>query len=140
MSDKIHLQIVTGAGVVLDRMAASVHLPLTDGGITILGNHAPMMGAVADGVVTCDGADGADAVAVGVGVVQVADNEVTVLVRAAGRGEDIDVPRAEAAEHRARTHLEQKAADLDAARAEAALLRAIARQHAAQLVKKKRRY
>ena len=50
--------------------------------------------------------------------------------------ENIDLARAEAAEKRARERLAAKNADTDASRAEAALHRAVARQHAAHMVKK----
>ena len=139
MADKIHLQIVTAGGVVFDRMVSSVNLPLENGSMGVLADHAPLMGAVVDGVVLCRTEAGEEeAVAVGIGVVNIVDNAVTVLVRAAERGEDIDVARAQAAEHRARERLAQKSAELDASRAEAALHRALARQHAARLIKKHR--
>lgn len=136
MADQIHLQIVTADGVVYDRMVREITVPLDVGSIGILANHAPLMGAVSDGVVTCGFEDGEDAVAVGLGVVNVAQNEVTVLVRTAEPGEAVDLARAEAAERRARERLEGKAVDLDTARAEAALHRAIARQRAAHMAKK----
>ena len=138
MADQIHLQIVTAGGVVFDRMVREITVPVDGGTIGILANHAPLMGAVTDGVVTCRSDDGEDTVAVGIGVLSVVQNEVNILARAAEIAEDIDVARAEAAEKRARARLAQKASDLDAARAEAALHRAIARQNAAHMAKKHR--
>ena len=136
MADRIHLQIVTAGGVVFDRMVREINVPLSDGSAGILADHAPMMGAVTDGVVTCAFDGGEEAVAVGRGVMNVLDNEVTILVRAAEIAEDIDLARAEAAERRARERLARKSSEIDASRAEAALHRAIARQHAAHMVKK----
>ena len=139
MSDKIHLQIVTAGGVVFDRMVQSVNLPLENGSIGVLAGHAPLMGAIVDGVVVCRSEiGGEEAIAVGIGVVNVVDNAVTVLVRAAEPGEDIDLARAQAAERRARERLAHRTAELDVTRAEAALHRALARQDAAELVKKQR--
>ena len=139
MADQIHLQIVTAGGVAFDRMVESVNLPLESGSMGVLANHAPLMGAVVDGVVFCRTAAGQEeAIAVGIGVVNIVDNSVTVLVRAAEPGEDIDLARAQAAEKRARERLAQKSADVDASRADAALHRAVARQHAAAFVKKHR--
>ncbi len=139
MADKIHLQVVTAGGVVFDRMVHVVNLPLESGSAGVLADHAPLMAAVTDGVVTCESeTEGFAAVAVGIGVVNVVNNEVSVLVRAAELGEDVDVARAAAAEKRARERLQHKTAEVDAARAEAALHRAIARQNAANLVKKHR--
>ena len=71
-----------------------------------------------------------------IGVVNVVNNTVTVLSRTAEEAENIDLARAEAAEKRARERLAAKNADTDASRAEAALHRAVARQHAAHMVKK----
>ena len=136
MADRIHLQIVTAGGVVFDRMVREINVPLSDGSAGILADHAPMMGAVTDGVVTCAFDGGEEAVAVGLGVLNVVDNEVTILVRAAEIAEDIDLARAEAAERRARERLARKSSEIYASRAEAALHRAIARQHAAHMVKK----
>ena len=138
MADKIHLQIVTAGGVVFDRMVHVVNLPLENGSIGVLANHAPLMGAVVDGVVTCASDEGEYVIAVGIGVVNIVNNEVTVLSRTAEEAENIDLARAEAAEKRARERLAAKNADTDASRAEAALHRAVARQHAAHMVKKHR--
>ena len=138
MKDRIHLQIVTAAGVVYDNMVESVNIPLTDGTIGVLPDHAPLMGAVADGVVTCTFSGGEEAITVGVGVVSIVSNEVTVLVRAAELGGDRDGARAEAAERRARELLARRNADTDVQRAEAALHRAVARQHAADLARRRR--
>ena len=136
MADKIHLQIVTAGGVVFDRMVHVVNLPLENGSIGVLANHAPLMGAVVDGIVTAASDEGEYVIAVGIGVVNIVNNAVTVLSRTAEEAENIDLARAEAAEKRARERLAAKNADTDAARAEAALHRAVARQHAAHMVKK----
>ena len=139
MADKIHIQILTSGGTVFDDHVAELNVPVDGASIGILANHAPLLGAVTDGVVRCTYSDGrTESIAVGVGVLNVADNEVTLLVRAAEKGEDIDVARAAAAEKRARERLSHKAAHVDAKRAEAALHRAIARQDAARFVKKRR--
>ena len=113
MADKIHLQIVTAGGVVFDRMVHVVNLPLENGSIGVLANHAPLMGAVVDGIVTAASDEGEYVIAVGIGVVNIVNNEVTVLSRTAEEAENIDLARAEAALHRA-----------------------VARQHAAHMVKK----
>ena len=138
MADRIHLQIVTAGGVVFDRMVHVVNLPLENGSIGVLANHAPLMGAVVDGIVTAASDEGEYVIAVGIGVVNIVNNEVTVLSRTAEEAENIDLARAEAAEKRARERLAAKSADTDASRAEAALHRAVARQHAAHMVKKHR--
>ena len=71
-------------------------------------------------------------------MINVVKNEVSILVRTAEKGDDIDLARAEAAERRARERLAHRTADIDVSRAEAALHRAIARQDAAHMAKKHR--
>ena len=139
MSDKIHVQIVTSGGTVFDDRVSALRVPVDGASIGILADHAPLMGAVTDGVVRCTYADGREeSVAVGIGVLNVLKNEVTILTRAAELAETIDLARAESAERRARERLAHKTADIDVTRAEAALHRAIARQDAARHVKKHR--
>lgn len=133
MSDQIHLQIVTADGVVYDGQCSYVELPLEGGSIGVLSNHAPTIGAVVDGVVKCRTADGESIVAVGLGVVNVSNNEVILLARNAELAQDIDPKRASEAEKRARERLAHKSDDIDILRAEAALHRALARQTAVRL-------
>ena len=138
MDDRIHLQIVTARGVVYDGQATALSIPLEGGSIGVLADHAPLMGAVTDGVVEITHADDSkDFVAVGIGVLNVARNEVQILVRTAEKAEDIDLDRSIAAERRARERLENRTPDLDIVRAEAALLRAISRQNAANKVRRR---
>ena len=139
MADKIHIQILTSGGTVFDDHVSALNVPVDGATIGILGDHAPLLGAVTDGVVRCTYTDGREAcVAVGIGVINVVKNEVSILVRTAEKGDDIDLARAEAAERRARERLAHRTADIDVSRAEAALHRAIARQDAAHMAKKHR--
>ena len=59
MADKIHFQITTADGVVCDAMASYALIPLTDGDVGVLADHAPMIGALNEGVVkyVSEGAD-----------------------------------------------------------------------------------
>ena len=139
MADKIHVQVVTSGGTVFDDRVSALNVPVDGATIGILADHAPLMGAVTDGVVRCTYADGREeCIAVGIGVLNVVKNEVTILTRAAELAETIDLARAEAAERRARDRLAHRTAEVDVTRAEAALHRAIARQNAAHLTKKRK--
>ena len=136
MKDGIHLEIATAGGSVYDDMVSYVELPFSGGGVGILKDHAPMLGAMEDGVVTARKEDGTEEyVAVNLGVANIVHNEVTLLVRAAERAEDIDLPRAQSAEKRARERLAEHSADLDVKRAQIALHRALARQAAVRMMK-----
>lgn len=136
MKDQIHLQIVTADGTVYDGNVSYAEIPLENGGVGILRDHAPMIGAVTDGVVKARHENGEDIVAVGLGVANVAHNEIILLVRTAERAENIDPDRAAASERRARERLADKAGGWDMARAEVSLHRALARQKAVQMLKK----
>ena len=137
MKDGIHLEIATAGGSVYDDMVSYVELPFSGGGVGILKDHAPMLGAMEDGVVTARKEDGTEEyVAVNLGVANIVHNEVTLLVRTAERAEDIDLPRAQDAEKRARERLADKDGDWDMNRAQVALHRALARQAAVRMMRK----
>lgn len=136
MKDGIHLEIATAGGSVYDDMVSYVELPFSGGSVGVLKDHAPMLGAIEDGVVTARKEDGTEEfIAVNLGVANIVHNEVTLLVRAAERAENIDLPRAEAAEKRARDRLAERGADLDVKRAQIALHRALTRQAAVRMMK-----
>ena len=137
MRDGIHLEIATAGGSVYDDMVSYVELPFSGGGVGILKDHAPMLGAMEDGVVTARKEDGTEEyVAVNLGVANIVHNEVTLLVRTAERAEDIDLPRAQDAEKRARERLADMDGDWDMNRAQVALHRALARQAAVRMMRK----
>lgn len=136
MKDGIHLEIATAGGSVYDDMVSYVELPFSGGSVGVLKDHAPMLGAVEDGVVTARKENGAtEFIAVNLGVANVVHNEVTLLVRTAERAENIDLPRAEAAEKRARDRLAERGANLDVKRAQIALHRSLTRQAAVLMMK-----
>ena len=136
MADKIHFQIATADGVVCDSMASYALIPLSDGDVGVLSDHAPMIGALKEGVVryVCEGED--HFAAISGGVLSVVDNEVILLVRTAERAESIDLARAQASERRARQRIEAHAANTDMKRAELSLQRAIAREKAYTMLHK----
>ena len=136
MADKIHFQIATADGVVCDSMVCYALVPLSDGDVGVLSDHAPMIGALKEGVVkyVSEGED--HFAAISGGVLSVADNEVILLARTAERAETIDLARAQASERRARQRLESRAANVDLKRAELSLQRAIAREKAYTMLHK----
>ena len=121
MKDGIHLEIVTAGGSVYDDMVSYVELPFSGGSVGVLKDHAPMLGAIEDGVVTARKENGAaEFIAVNLGVANVVHNEVTLLVRTAERAED---------------RLAERGANLDVKRAQIALHRSLTRQAAVLMMK-----
>ena len=84
-----HLSIVTANGTVFDGAAEAIILPGSDGQFGVLANHAPVIGALKQGLakVTLDG--GAEKyIMVGEGYADVANNEVAVIVGEAAEVQD----------------------------------------------------
>ena len=134
MEKTFHFQICTTDGATVDTEASYVNVPLTDGEAGFLPNHAPLLGALKEGVVryTVDGET--HYAAISGGVVSVADNEVILLARSAERAETIDLARAQASERRARERLENRDGHVDMLRAEMSLKRALAREKAHSMI------
>lgn len=136
MADKIHFQVVTAGGLVFDKMVNYVGVPLTDGDAGILAGHAAMLGSLKEGVAKAVFEDGTEYIAISGGVLSVANDEVTMLVRTAELAESIDIARAQASEKRARERIDSKSAEWDIKRAELSLARALAREKAYSLINK----
>jgi F-type H+-transporting ATPase subunit epsilon len=128
MAADLQVQILSPAKVVAKTHAAQVQAPGALGYMGILPGHARMVAELGIGELTLDGADGGKQVFfVAGGYVDVASDNVTVLVDVAEKPGDIDVARAEKAKARAEQRLERKSGDVDVVRAQAALLRATQR-------------
>ena len=102
-----------------------VELNTTEGEVGIYARHIP----IAPGVLTITEEDGTKKKAALLkGFVEVTETTMSILAEVAEWPEDIDVERAKKAEERARKRLEAKSADIDIARAELALKRALVRK------------
>ncbi len=93
MADRIHLQIVTPAAIVADEWVRYVRLPLEGGSIGVLHGHAPLLGALTEGVLKYSQGDADFYVAVGAGVAHVTGDAVVVLVRRASRSDSAEDAR-----------------------------------------------
>ena len=99
-----------------------------DGEIGILPGHAPFLGVLKYSKLKVQAGDDVIVFAVHSGFIEVKDNRVSVLARAAEVASDIDVARARNQAEQARQRLQQEAEDEEAkyalARAEARLMAA----------------
>ena len=127
------LTVVTAEGTVLERDdVARLIVPTTEGQITVLPSHAPLMTSLATGEMIAVTAEGEQSLVVHGGFLQVAANQVSVLADAAEQSDDIDEARAEAARERAEQRLAappttEGVGQLDLLRAQAALRRSLMR-------------
>jgi F-type H+-transporting ATPase subunit epsilon len=133
MADKFKLTIVTPDRQFFDEEAEMVEFNTTEGEIGVYAGHAPLTVIVKPGILTITQGDTVRNAALHAGFVQILPEEVTILAEIIEWPGEIDEPRASAARQRAEERLARRDANLDIDRAEAALMRAIARINAAQL-------
>lgn len=107
--------------------AVMLELNTTEGEIGIYKNHVPMTYIVAPGVLTVTEADGKKEAALHSGFIQILQEEVTILAEIVEWPDEIDEKRAEEAKMRAERRLAANDPTLNPQRAEAALLRSLAR-------------
>ncbi|MGE5675699.1 MAG: F0F1 ATP synthase subunit epsilon [Mycobacterium leprae] len=126
------LLIITPERQVLKDVATdALVVPVVDGSMGILKNHAPMVAALRTGVLRYKQGGQDRRVAITGGFLELSNNKITVLADTAESGDTIDVLRAQEARKRAEARLAERSAKIDRARAEAALQRAVARLKAA---------
>ena len=123
------LEIVTPEKTVYSGEIESLRAPGSEGEFGVLARHRAMLAALGVGRIQFKetGAEDRQVVTSG-GFAEVHGSGVTILAETAEFGEEIDLARAEAARDRARERLgRRRDADVDEARAEIALLRAVNR-------------
>jgi F-type H+-transporting ATPase subunit epsilon len=133
----LHLKIVTAEREVLNEDADIVIAPGGAGELGILPRHIPIITTLKPGELRVRRAAGDQIFAITGGFMEVRnqgdrDSAVTILADAAERAEEIDLVRAEAARQRAQQILAENTSAVDAAAAQAALLRAITRIRVAE--------
>lgn len=128
---KLHVQIVTPQGMVYESDADFVVGRSADGDIGILPNHLPIIVPLQIDKFRVKRDDkNEDVIAVNGGVMEVRDNQVSILANSAELPSEIDIERAERAKSRAEGHLQRakETHNVDSQRrAEVALSRALNR-------------
>ena len=129
MAKSFKVSIVTAEQTLLETDAVSLTVPGIAGYLGILANHAPLVTALVPGTLTLKEAEGgpASVFAVSNGFLEVARNQVSVMVDSCEPAPDIDVTRAEKALERAKERLADREDGVDVGRAELAMARAKAR-------------
>jgi len=114
-------QLVSPERMLYSGEAEMVVCRTSQGEIAFLPGHVPFVGALGEGAVRVVHTEGKTVAAVHGGFVEVANDRVTVLSDLAELSDQIDIPRARAAQQRARESLRS---DPDDQEAQAALVRA----------------
>ena len=107
MADKLSLEVVTPFRTVLIEDVDSVTLPGIEGELGILPEHVPLLTTLDTGIMSyVNGSGNAQAIAVHWGYAQVDGNNVRVLAELAETADEIDLPRAQEAEKKAKELLQ----------------------------------
>lgn len=121
------LEIITPERVFYQGEAWMVEFTAEDGDIGVLKNHIPLTTVVAPGILNIKEAQGERKAALHAGFAEILPEKVTILAEVAEWPEEIDKDRAKAAYARAEERLKNHTAEIDVARAEIALKRALVR-------------
>lgn len=121
-------EVLTPDRTVVSTEVEYAQLPGLDGQFGILAGHQPIMAALGIGVLEFGPFQGRRRkIALGGGFVEMHDNKMTVMARTAELAEEIDVLRAREAQRRAEERLRSRQADVDVARAQISLQKALLR-------------
>ncbi len=134
MATGFHISILTADQQIYEGQATSLVARGRDGYFGILAHHAPLIASLIPGKLTLKDSGGNEqCFSLSSGLLDVADNQVKILVRSAELPEDIDYERASQAEDRARRKLNTfQGEGIDFDRFSRALLRAINRKKIAE--------
>lgn len=122
---ELNLEIVTPSKSAFKGEIKSITVPGTKGRFQVLKNHAPIISTLDIGMIKVDLPDGKENYySTAGGTIEVLDNKVLVLADSIELVSEIDEERALAAKQRAEERLAEKNAEINIARAEAALARA----------------
>lgn len=141
-AETIELVIVTPERQLLRDSVAEIELPGASGYLGVLPGHAPLITELGVGVLTyrrVSGGEEAEPIAVIQGFAEVLGERVTVLAETAERPAEIDLARAEAALKRAQERIASSRPEVDLDRANIALQRALVRVRVAEYAFKRRR-
>ncbi|MBS0017949.1 MAG: F0F1 ATP synthase subunit epsilon [Arthrospira sp. SH-MAG29] len=100
------VRVIAPDQTVWDDTAQEVILPSTTGQLGILSDHAPLLTALAPGVMRVKAKNEWMTIALMEGFAEVQNNEITVLVNGAEKGANIDVEKAREAFNQAQATLE----------------------------------
>ncbi len=126
------LEVVTPDRLVLSTEAEVVVCPGVEGQFGVLVGHIPFLSALEIGEMYYKVGGKTEFLAVSGGFAEVTGSKVTIVAESAEKGHEIDIERAKRAQERAEKRMiAGKTADLDWARAEAALRRSMVRMKVA---------
>lgn len=132
MADHFKLQVITPDRKFYQGDVQMVELTTTEGQIGVYARHIPLTAVVAPGILTIHEDGEKKTAALMSGFVQIMPEEVTIMAEVVEWPYEIDENRAKEAKTRAERRIQSHDAEMDVARAELALKRALVRLEARQ--------
>lgn len=134
---RLFLEIVTPEKVLVSQEVDTVVAPGTQGEFGVLPDHVSFLSGIVPGELRYESGAEKESLAVTIGFAEVFNNKVSILVDSAEKARNIDIERAQRAMERAQDRLvkDRGVEDIDFARAETALKRAISRIKVAEKFK-----
>ena len=133
MAKLFNLKILTPEREFFDSDVEAVTVQATDGSVTVLADHAPLMTPVSVGTIMIKRNGEWEGAVNTEGFMEVHHQGVLIYVQACESPEEIDIRRAEEARGRAVEHLRQKQSMAEYKQSQIALARAMARLKITQI-------
>lgn len=131
----LHVELVTPERILFKTEAERITLPTSEGEITVLPNHAPLVTKLIAGMATLVTQKGTEYVAVSGGFIEIqSDNRVRILADTAERENELDLSAIQTARERAEGVMREtvRSDDTAYAAAAAAVERELARERVAR--------
>ena len=132
-SKLLKLEIISPDRIFFEGEADMVEMRTSEGEIGVYRNHIPLTALLVPGIIKIHLDGNIRKAAVHDGFVEVFKDRIVILSESAEWPDEIDVERAERAKERAENRLKSGDSNIDTARAELALRRALIRLETAQL-------
>ena len=123
----LQLQIVSADRLLVNEQVDEVQIPGSEGYLGVLPGHTPLLATLQVGALWYRQGQEKHYLAIAFGFVEVQPDRVTILAQIAEPAAEIDAARAEAARKRAEERLARPTPDIDFERARIALLKALVR-------------
>lgn len=129
MANSFYLKVISANRIFFSGRCESIVVPEFDGEKEILAHHENMVIAINRGDMRFkpEGENEWQEAVVGMGLVEIMNNRVTLLVETAERPEEIDIARAQEAKERAEEQMRQKQSIQEYYHSQASMARAMTR-------------
>jgi F-type H+-transporting ATPase subunit epsilon len=124
---KLQLQVVSADRSLINETVDEVEIPGVEGYFGVLPGHTPLLAVLGAGELWYRQGTDRHYLAIAFGFAEVQPDRVTLLAEIAERAAEIDAARAEAAKKRAEERIARATVDMDAERARIALMKSLIR-------------